>query len=123
MFLLRIGNFVVTAEQLPEPTTKPGTGLIEQLDLPPAPDPPPAEPRPIVTLVARGFRSDGGKTISVISRTWAPHDSRRCRLCPVCSAVPAGAGTVCLIMVEQAVSDRAAPRFSAHGLTVLPQGK
>lgn len=64
----------------------------------------PIQPRPLLTLVARGVRSTG------VARLWPPGSTRRCHLCRTCTA--AHKWGICLVLVDGKVSNESAPLLS-----------
>jgi hypothetical protein len=75
----------------------------------------PIQPEPVNWLVSFMPGRDGG--VTSITRFWEPGDTRRCRLCPACTAIHARA--TCQVQARGEVADGSVPLFSLHGRRVL----
>lgn len=62
------------------------------------------QPEPVVTMLGTL------DSVTAITRTWAPGDARRCRLCPDCAV--SSDGKVCTVLTNEPVSETDAPTYS-----------
>lgn len=74
----------------------------------------PIQPEPLNWIVSFLPGRDGGAT--AITRLWSPGDTRRCRLCPTCTALHAF--NSCQVQARGEIPEESIPLFSLHGRDV-----
>lgn len=83
-----------------------------------SPPPVPRKAQPVPVETAAGRVDIGlGRTLTIITRTWAPGDAERCRLCDRCTA--SARTHTCTVWTTDAVPPGAASAYSLRGRAIL----